>query len=118
MGITNDNSNQLTYFTGTVYNPESDLVVRYGIQRSISTNKFFPTYVFNGGEDLGTSYSIYSSNPFYSIFLVSEGGASYSSLNDAEFNAIQKASLDVNSPYALSLFAFSGLALLRLRKNK
>ncbi len=112
MGVTYD-SRTWIYAQGYVLDEETGELAQYGIQYSTSASTRAPTYL-RVGEDAPTA-TVGHRSPFTSPFLVSEGGASFSSLNDGEFRAIQAAAVPLP---LMGLGAIGLLALGFTRKKK
>jgi hypothetical protein len=112
-------TNTWSYAQGAVYDEGSNSLKKYGVMISKYISTSYPTYVFSDFEL--SSQNIGGSSRYSSVFLVSEGGASYSSLNDAAYSQIQSEALaakDVSAPFAFSALGLSLAALVRLKKRK
>lgn len=112
MGVTYD-SRAWIYAQGYVLDEETGELAQYGIQYATNASTSYPTYL-RVGEDAPT-VTVGQRSTFASPFLVSEGGASFSSLNDAEFRAIQAAAVPLP---LMGLGAIGLLALGFTRKKK
>lgn len=104
MGVTFD-ARTLIYAQGYVQDEDTGEFAKYGIQYSNNASTSFPTYLYVG--EAAPTVTIGQKSIFASPFLVSSGGASYSSINDEEFKTAQAAAvpLPLMGLGALGLFA-------------
>ena len=89
----------------------------YGYVESGVEGEYYLSGVYSSGIRLSINkYTISSTGTNFGVYLVSQGGSSYSSLNDQEYRTLQsESSFDVpvsSSFFALSL-AFAGVSLKR-----
>ena len=96
---------------GLYYDEASDQILRSGAQSG--RDSFEALYLYDGNPN--ASFSKDGTNSALGFFLVSDGGATFSSNNDPYFKEIQ--AKDVPTPLAFSLLAFVSMLLFG-RKNK